>query len=56
MYFLRRDLNSEKLFTEASLIVEKVFEKMLPLMKEYLDTEVGKINKKLSSLKRKIMN
>ena len=32
-------------------IVEKVFEKMLPLMKEYLDTEVGKINKEIIFLK-----
>ena len=32
-------------------IVEKVFEKMLPLMREYLDTEVGKINKEIIFLK-----
>ena len=34
-----------------SRIVEKAFEKMLPLMKEYLDTEVGKINKEIIFLK-----
>ena len=32
-------------------IVEKVFEKMLPLMKEYLDAEVGKINKEIIFIK-----